>query len=75
MCLRFTQREFEIGFGLCARHRWEAIEEAIQRLARLEVVDERLDGHARPFEDERTADNIRITRDDLVEAHRATRVG
>lgn len=43
MGLGFAQREFEVGFGLLAAHGREAVEKAVERLARLEVVDERLD--------------------------------
>src|SRR5690625_2023545 len=69
MVLGFAQRKFEIGLGLLAAYGRAAVEEAAERLARLEVVDQRLDGDARALEDERTADDGGIAGNDLFEGH------
>src|SRR5690625_3613955 len=75
MVLGFAQRKFEIGLGLLASYSRKAVEEAVERLARLEVVDQRLDGDARALEEERAADEVGTWGNDLFEGHDLDEIG
>src|SRR5207302_2686292 len=59
-CMRFSHRarEFKSRNCLFASDRREAFEELIERIPGFEVVEERLDRHARPDEHRGPAENL-----------------
>ena len=69
MCRYLVERQFEICLGLLARHGRKTIEKSVQRLAGLQVVYQRLNRYARAFENERAANDVWVSGNDLFEVH------
>src|SRR6266545_3782625 len=59
----------ECGDGLFALHGRKLVEKFIKSLAAFQMIEERLNGHSRADKDRRSAEDVRIAMDDLVESH------
>jgi len=58
--------DFEDSDGLRARHGWEGVEELIEAVARLKVIEQVLDGHARAHEDRHAAHDFGVAVNDQI---------
>ncbi len=57
-------RFFKGGNGSFARNRGKTLQEVFQGLSALQVVEQRLDGHARPAKHRRPAENVGVSDND-----------
>lgn len=57
---------FEEGDALLARHRRKPGEKLVDGLPRLQIIEQRLHGHARAAKHRRTAHNVRAARNDIA---------
>ena len=53
-------REIQRGDGLFASHVWKIVQELVEGMAALQIVDQRMEGHARADKYRRTAKNVWI---------------